>query len=79
MNKQEHLRWKCRRGMLELDILLNRYLDKAYGQATSEEQAAFEQLLSCDDPDLWLWLSGSAVPEDDKLASIVQVVRQCHV
>jgi antitoxin CptB len=43
------LKWQCRRGSLELDILLQRYVDKVYLQADSAEQARFDELLTLDD------------------------------
>lgn len=60
------LRWLCRRGMRELDLLLLSYLDARYEQAPQEEQRAFVALLNEDDPVLWVWVSG-AQPEPSGL------------
>ena len=46
------LKWRCRRGMRELDVLLERYLDRDYPQADGESRQAFEQLLEMSDPQL---------------------------
>ncbi|HUO94839.1 MAG TPA: succinate dehydrogenase assembly factor 2 [Steroidobacteraceae bacterium] len=46
------LRWRCRRGMQELDMLLARYLDKRWATAPEEERAAFRALLELPDPEL---------------------------
>ena len=46
------LRWQCRRGMRELDVLLSRYLNDDYARATEPEKAAFEQILEMSDPEL---------------------------
>ena len=46
------LRWRCRRGMRELDVLLTRYLDKRWAAAPEEERAAFRALLDLPDPEL---------------------------
>ena len=46
------LRWRCRRGMRELDVLLERYLAERWGAAPAEERAAFAGLLELADPDL---------------------------
>jgi len=56
------LRWCCRRGMKELDMLLERYLDQRFAIASAAEQALFLQLLDCEDPDLWSWVIGHAEP-----------------
>jgi antitoxin CptB len=44
------LRWRCRRGMKELDIVLLRYLDIGWLQAAPGERLAFERLLQLPDP-----------------------------
>jgi len=44
------LRWRCRRGMKELDLLLERFLQNHYPGAPRERQRAFERLLSFPDP-----------------------------
>ena len=68
------LRWKCRRGMLELDLCLTQYLDHRYLQATLDEQADFDALLSEADPDIWAWLMGTKKPAQP-LASIVNKIQ----
>ena len=50
---QRRLRWRCRRGMLELDLPLERFLKTHYHALTEGEKDAFERLLDYSDPDLW--------------------------
>ena len=57
--KLSKMQWKCRRGMLELDICLNQYLKQCYEVASSDEQARFNALLEENDTDIWEWLMGS--------------------
>ncbi len=52
----EQLRWQCRRGMLELDFVLERYLDEHYDAADDDEKLLFKALLTAQDPELQLWL-----------------------
>ena len=66
------LRWRCRRGMKELDQLLVRYLDRCYAGADVAERTAFERLLECEDDRLWRWFLGREVPPDQELQGIVQ-------
>lgn len=66
------LRWRCRRGMRELDQLMLRYLDRCWLAAGPGERADFEQLLDTEDDRLWRWVMGREVPEDAKLARLVQ-------
>ena len=51
-----HIRWHCRRGMLELDILLGNFFDQKYLSLKSDEQQAFVDLLACNDDELYTWL-----------------------
>jgi antitoxin CptB len=64
------LRWRCRRGMKELDILLTRYLDERLAAAPAEEQAAFERLLETQDPQLYAYCMGQE-PSPDHLAGLI--------
>jgi antitoxin CptB len=69
------LRWQCRRGMRELDVLLSRYLEREYPQAAEMEQRAFERLLQLSDPELMSYLLIGHDPEDPELARVVQRLR----
>lgn len=44
------LRWLCRRGTKELDVILNRYLDSRFDHVDASEQQAFLALLTWEDP-----------------------------
>lgn len=50
--KFSQLYWQCRRGNLELDLLLKNYLEKRYSQANEEERRQFADLLKLDDDEL---------------------------
>ena len=50
------LGWRCRRGMRELDVVLQHYLEARYSDAPAAEQAAFEALLELQDPQLFAYL-----------------------
>jgi len=65
------LRWRCRRGMLELDVLLSRYLDCRYTLAPPVEQRAFESLLELQDPQILAFVMGWDVPADPELKHVV--------
>ena len=65
------LRWSCRRGMRELDVVLQRYLAGSYSQAPAAEQQAFEALLELQDPQLFAYLVGTEAPTDPQLADVV--------
>jgi antitoxin CptB len=71
----DHLRWQCRRGMLELDYVLRRYLDEHYDAAPLAEQREFVELLSVQDQDLLAWLINGQAPPDPRWGNIVRQVR----
>ena len=73
------LRWRCRRGMRELDRLLERYLDLAWPAASEAERGVFLRLLDCEDDRLWRWFLGHETPPDADLAVLVQRIRDLPV
>ena len=65
------LRWRCRRGMRELDQLMQRYLEKGWPHADDAERGQFLRLLDCEDDKLWAWFTGQDRPADSGLQDIV--------
>lgn len=57
------LRWACRRGMLELDLIFENYVNHYYLKASATEQQAFKSLLECNDQELFNWLVKRETPE----------------
>ncbi|WJG10484.1 succinate dehydrogenase assembly factor 2 [Aliiglaciecola sp. LCG003] len=68
------LKWACRRGMLELDVLFMPFVDQAFDQLDESQQLVFERLLTCDDPDLFAWFMGHQKCDDPELAQMVKFV-----
>jgi antitoxin CptB len=66
------LRWRCRRGMRELDVLLERYLEGRFRQAPAEERAAFSELLDFQDPEVWRFCIGEDRPASPALAAVIE-------
>ncbi len=69
------LRWRCRRGMKELDLLTLGYLERYYSTAPVEEQQAFAELLELQDPLLMSYMVGRETPADATMARVVGVMR----
>ena len=67
MKALERARWRCRRGMLELDIVLQRFLDRDYLQLNNQQLEQFERLLDLPDNDLWDLITGRQVATDSRL------------
>ncbi|WP_026377005.1 succinate dehydrogenase assembly factor 2 [Aestuariibacter salexigens] len=72
--RKARMKWACRRGMLELDVLLTRFYDNAFDELTDEQLEVFENLLTCDDPDLFAWFMGHQRCEDEKLKGMIDLV-----
>jgi antitoxin CptB len=70
------LRWRCRRGMRELDVVLVRYLERDWPAAGAAEKAAFRALLERQDPDLNALLLGRIEPESEALARVMECLRR---
>ena len=68
------LRWRCRRGTKELDMLTLRYLDSHYEHANVDEQCAFAALLEMQDPELYKILSREVATDDKLIHSIVEKI-----
>lgn len=69
------LRWKCRRGMLELDLLLNRFLDVGYADLDPVAQTHFEQLLDYPDTELLALLMGQTTASKRSIANVIQSIQ----
>ncbi len=70
----KRLRWQCRRGMREMDMLLERWLDHHFAAADPEQRAAFVRLLSIEDDQLWDHLMGKTQPVDPACAALVSEI-----
>ncbi len=77
MSEVDRVRWHCRRGMLELDLMLHRFIDQHLARLSPEEMERFKELLELQDNALWQVLSGRAEVDDPRLASIVSMIRNC--
>ncbi len=70
----KRLRWRCRRGMRELDQLMLRYLDQRWPAADDHERSIFLLLLDTEDDKLWRWFMGRERPEKENLEAIVNLI-----
>ncbi len=69
------LRWQCRRGMRELDELLQTFLERGYPQLNDAQRNTFERLLTTQDNLLLEYLMGRTVPKDSDTADVVTKIR----
>ncbi len=76
MAELAQLRWKCRRGMKELDLLLEGYLVERYPQAAVAEQEAFRALLDLQDPVLFDYVTGRERPASEDERRVIDALRR---
>ena len=69
------LLWRCRRGMKELDVMLERFARGALARASAQERGAFEELLALPDPLLAGYLLGESTPPEPHLARLAGAIR----
>ena len=80
MNSEDlaKLKWRCRRGTKELDIMLTRFIDAKIKFLSDQQIVDFKRLLSEQDPELNQWLIEHQKPDDKGLSEIVQLVRKAN-
>jgi succinate dehydrogenase flavin-adding protein (antitoxin of CptAB toxin-antitoxin module) len=71
----ERLKWRSRRGLLELDLVFERYWKRVGGEMAKEEAAALERLLALPDNDLLDLVMGRAETPDASLRAMVEILR----
>ncbi len=76
MSEISKLRWRCRRGMKELDVSMTAYLDKFYPDAIAEDQAAFLRLIDLEDPELINMIMGKIDAPDEQMNRVIQTIRR---
>jgi antitoxin CptB len=73
MAEIDRVRWQCRRGLLELDVVLTRFLDRHFETLSPQQRAAFNRLLDYPDNDLWNFVTGKQPPPDAETARIISL------
>lgn len=76
--KKAKIKWHCRRGMLELDLILTQFIENRLEQLSEQQIHSFETLLSYTDPELYAYLMGYSEPEDKDIIDIVAIIRNDH-
>jgi antitoxin CptB len=66
------LLWRCRRGMKELDLLLERFARGVLPTASPEQRTALARFLELPDPLLVDYLLGQGIPPEPELAELAR-------
>ena len=75
-NVASALRWQCRRGMLELDLLLNGFLDESYMHLSNENKKQFDCLLDYPDQTLFDLLMGKMQSSDNEINQLIKKINK---
>lgn len=76
MSELDRIRWQCRRGMLELDLVLARFLERHYAGLDEQQREAFKALLNCSDTELWEVVSGQFEVVPGAPSVVVKLLRE---
>ncbi|MGH8657462.1 MAG: succinate dehydrogenase assembly factor 2 [Gammaproteobacteria bacterium] len=71
----KRLKWRCRRGVRELDLVLGEFLEKRFGTLSRNEQELFGHLLDQNDQDILAWLAGKLPPETEAMRVLIHDLR----
>jgi antitoxin CptB len=74
--QRARLLWQCRRGMLELDAMLQTFMERVYDDLNESQQRAFEILLRTPDQLLLEYLMGRTIPIDKEVAYVARRIRE---
>jgi antitoxin CptB len=74
MSIKSKLLWHCRRGVKELDVVLTRYVETQYDDASDAEKKDFDSLLEYQDPDILRFVLRQEVPADKAIADLIEKI-----
>ncbi len=75
--EKNKLKWACRRGMLELDLVLSEFLETKLESLSANQKKSFEKLLLCTDPELenWLLKKQPLLQSELELFEIIELIK----
>lgn len=69
------LRWRCRRGLLELDIVLQRFLDQGYTALNVSQRQAFNDFLELPDNTMLAYINKQEQPDDPRFLDMIACLK----
>ena len=76
MSKQSRLQWRCRRGIKEMDLVCQRFLEQEYPRISDEERRLFDQILDESDLDILDWILDRSRPRRSEYQPLIDRFRQ---
>jgi antitoxin CptB len=77
MSHRSRLIWRCRRGMKEMDILFEKFMNNSYDNLSKEEQVHFEEFLNETDSDINDWILDRAIPDNSEYIPFINYLKTC--
>ena len=74
-SEKRRLAWRCRRGMLELDIVLQRFVANQFEALNLAEMQAFDTLLKMPDNEFWTLISVNDLPTDAVQRTVIEKLK----
>lgn len=71
------LLWQCRRGMKELDVVIERFIKCGYEDLGDDMKISFQQLMEVDDGLLFEWIIGVSSPKEEKFQELIKIILSC--
>lgn len=68
------LKWRCRRGLLELDLVLQAFIREGYTALGRKERQHFDRLLALPDDTLLAYIQGREIPSDEKFNELIKKI-----
>ena len=75
MSEADRIRWNCRRGLLELDLVLSVFVERHFDRLDARQVELFKELLDQPDNDLLDLVMGRAEPADSRCKSVLDLLR----
>ncbi len=72
--EQRRLAWRCRRGMLELDIILQQFIETSFKSLTLDELEVFDALLNLPDGEFWAIVQSEKDHKDPRINQLVEKI-----
>ncbi len=73
---RKRIRWQCRRALLELDLVFARFLERHFDRLSDDQLAELDDLLLCEDHELWALINGSKPCTRERWNEIIALLRQ---
>jgi len=78
MSNKSRLAWRCRRGMREMDILFEKFVQSDYDLLSPQKKQSFECFVDETDVDIFSWITGKSIPDNDDYRYFISRFQTIH-